>query len=45
LGDPNDPELTRHPLHILGDILVFIWEVVWLIINIWVGILQILMGF
>jgi hypothetical protein len=42
LGD--EPEFTRHPLYILVDILVFIWEAVWTLLEIFAGILQMLAG-
>jgi hypothetical protein len=42
LGD--EPEYTRHPLYIFLDILVFIWELVWTILEIFVSILQIFVG-
>ncbi len=45
MGESNHSEFSRQPLYILGNILGFIWHVIWAAIQIWVGILQILMGF
>jgi len=31
LGESNDPEFSRQPLYILGNILGFIWHVIYTI--------------
>jgi hypothetical protein len=41
----NDPEFARHPLYVLVDILTFVWEAFWTILEIHLYILQILAGF
>jgi hypothetical protein len=39
------PGFTGHPLYVVVDILVFIWEAFWTILEIHLYILQILAGF
>jgi len=37
LSEWNDPEFTRHPLYIVGDVLTTIWEVVLTILSMLAG--------
>jgi len=44
LSELNEPGFTGHPLYVLVDNLVFLWEALWMGLNLFCWIMQMLAG-